>query len=139
MEDNLSLNVKNHPVLIHCKRGKVIVQIQLLLHRTGSLVGGFSKNISFSDIRDFCLSSDLCIYPGIATRPYHKCRHCGYLSDGLASSESDVYAFGVVLFEIISGKEAIIRTEGTTMKNTERRSLASIFCTVLKLKNGNLQ
>ncbi|XVF09499.1 hypothetical protein REPUB_Repub07fG0098500 [Reevesia pubescens] len=64
------IDVKNHPILIHCKRGK---------HRTGSLVGGFSKNISFSDIRDFCLSSDLCIYPGIATRPDHKCRHCGWL------------------------------------------------------------
>ena len=48
-----------------------------------------------------------------------------YLSDGLASSKSDVYAFGVVLFEIVSGKEATIRTEGTTMKNSERRSLAS--------------
>ncbi|KAL4309640.1 hypothetical protein GQ457_01G040340 [Hibiscus cannabinus] len=55
-----------------------------------------------------------------------------YLSDGLASSKSDVYAFGVVLFEIISGKEAIIRTEGTTTKNTERRSLASIMLTVLR-------
>ncbi|XVE52022.1 hypothetical protein DITRI_Ditri02bG0087000 [Diplodiscus trichospermus] len=55
-----------------------------------------------------------------------------YLSDGLASSKSDVYAFGVVLFEIISGKEAIIRTEGTTMKNTERRSLASIMLAALR-------
>ncbi|KAE8655706.1 LysM domain receptor-like kinase 3 [Hibiscus syriacus] len=55
-----------------------------------------------------------------------------YLSDGLASSKSDVYAFGVVLFEIISGKEAIIRTEGTTEKNTERRSLASIMLTALR-------
>ncbi|XWS20221.1 hypothetical protein CRYUN_Cryun31cG0081400 [Craigia yunnanensis] len=55
-----------------------------------------------------------------------------YLSDGFASSKSDVYAFGVVLFEIISGKEAIIRTEGTTMKNTERRSLASIMLAALR-------
>ncbi|XVF74501.1 hypothetical protein PTKIN_Ptkin13bG0115400 [Pterospermum kingtungense] len=55
-----------------------------------------------------------------------------YLSDGLASSKSDVYAFGVVMFEIISGKEAIIRTEGTTMKNTERRSLASVMLAVLR-------
>ncbi|XVF26852.1 hypothetical protein REPUB_Repub14bG0055100 [Reevesia pubescens] len=55
-----------------------------------------------------------------------------YLSDGLASSKSDVYAFGVVLFEIISGKEAIVRTEGTTMKNTERRSLASIMLAALR-------
>ncbi|XP_040940923.1 lysM domain receptor-like kinase 3 isoform X3 [Gossypium hirsutum] len=54
-----------------------------------------------------------------------------YLSDGLASSKSDVYAFGVVLFEIISGKEAIIRTEGSAMKNTERRSLASIVSVIV--------
>ncbi|XVF24896.1 hypothetical protein REPUB_Repub13aG0167200 [Reevesia pubescens] len=55
-----------------------------------------------------------------------------YLTDGLASSKSDVYAFGVVLFEIISGKDAIIQTEGTTMKNTERRSLASIMLAALR-------
>ncbi|KAF2323475.1 hypothetical protein GH714_035663 [Hevea brasiliensis] len=48
---------------------------------------------------------------------------CRYLSDGLATAKSDVYAFGVVLFEIISGKEAIIRTEGAVTKNPERRSL----------------
>lgn len=53
------------------------------------------------------------------------------MSDGLASSKSDVYAFGVVLFEIISGKEAIIRTEGSAMKNTERRSLASIVSVIV--------
>ncbi|KAE8657686.1 LysM domain receptor-like kinase 3 [Hibiscus syriacus] len=58
----------------------------------------------------------------------------GYLApdNGLASSKSDVYAFGVVLFEIISGKEAIIRTEGTTTKNIERRSLASIMLAALR-------
>lgn len=51
---------------------------------------------------------------------------CRYLSNGLATTKSDVYAFGVVLFELISGKEAIIRTEGVMMKNPERRSLASV-------------
>lgn len=55
-----------------------------------------------------------------------------YLSNGLATTKSDVYAYGVVLFELISGKEAIIRTEGTTMKNPERRSLASIMLAVLR-------
>ncbi|RVW20104.1 LysM domain receptor-like kinase 3 [Vitis vinifera] len=49
-----------------------------------------------------------------------------YLSDGLATTKSDVYAFGIVLFEIISGREAVTRTEGMVMKNPERRSLASI-------------
>ncbi|KAJ4718029.1 LysM receptor kinase [Melia azedarach] len=55
-----------------------------------------------------------------------------YLSDGLATARSDVYAFGVVLFEIISGKEAIIRTEGTVTKNHERRSLASVMLAALR-------
>lgn len=48
-----------------------------------------------------------------------------YLRDGLATNKSDVYAFGVVLFEIISGKEAMI-------KSTERRSLASIMVAALR-------
>ncbi|XP_023524889.1 lysM domain receptor-like kinase 3 [Cucurbita pepo subsp. pepo] len=55
-----------------------------------------------------------------------------YLSNGLATTKSDVYAYGVVLFELISGKEAIIRTEGTSLKNPERRSLASIMLGVLR-------
>ncbi|XP_010654618.1 lysM domain receptor-like kinase 3 isoform X2 [Vitis vinifera] len=55
-----------------------------------------------------------------------------YLSDGLATTKSDVYAFGIVLFEIISGKEAVTRTEGMVMKNPERRSLASIMLAALR-------
>ncbi|XP_044484676.1 lysM domain receptor-like kinase 3 [Mangifera indica] len=55
-----------------------------------------------------------------------------YLSDGLATAKSDVYAFGVVLFEIISGKEAIIRNEGMVTKNHERRSLASVMLSALR-------
>ncbi|KAK7261767.1 hypothetical protein RIF29_28086 [Crotalaria pallida] len=55
-----------------------------------------------------------------------------YLSNGLATTKSDVYAFGVVLFEIISGKDAIIQTEGMVRKDPERRSLASIMLAVLK-------
>ncbi|CAN8288250.1 unnamed protein product [Cochlearia groenlandica] len=55
-----------------------------------------------------------------------------YLSDGLATLKSDVYAFGVVLFEIVSGREAVIRTEAMGTKNQERRPLASIMLTALK-------
>ncbi|TKY48218.1 LysM domain receptor kinase 3 [Spatholobus suberectus] len=50
-----------------------------------------------------------------------------YLSNGLATTKSDVYAFGVVLFEIISGKETIIQTQGP-----EKRSLVSIMLAVLR-------
>ncbi|KAL7191236.1 hypothetical protein ACSBR2_023330 [Camellia fascicularis] len=55
-----------------------------------------------------------------------------YLRDGLATKKSDVYAFGVVLFEMISGKEAITQTEGSMMKNPDRRSLVSIMLAALR-------
>ncbi|KAJ0775925.1 putative protein kinase RLK-Pelle-LysM family [Helianthus annuus] len=55
-----------------------------------------------------------------------------YLRDGLATAKSDVYAFGVILFEIISGKDAIIRTEAGVTKNSERRTLASVMMALLK-------
>ncbi|WOL14626.1 MMS19 nucleotide excision repair protein [Canna indica] len=54
-----------------------------------------------------------------------------YMRDGLATTKSDVYAFGVVLFELISGKEAITRT-GVILSNPERRSLASIMLAALR-------
>ncbi|KAK1313815.1 LysM domain receptor-like kinase 3 [Acorus calamus] len=55
-----------------------------------------------------------------------------YLRDGLATTKSDVYAFGVVLFELITAREAITRTEAMAVTNTERRSLASIMLATLK-------
>lgn len=55
-----------------------------------------------------------------------------YLRDGLATPKSDVYAFGVVLFELISGREAISKTEGTATGKSQRRSLASIMLAALK-------
>ncbi|KAI4330649.1 hypothetical protein MLD38_028917 [Melastoma candidum] len=55
-----------------------------------------------------------------------------YLSNGLATTKSDVYAFGVVLFELVSGKEATIRTESSQTKSAERRSLVSFMLSALR-------
>jgi len=49
-----------------------------------------------------------------------------YLRDGHATTKSDVYAFGVVLFELVSGKHAIAKTRGMVPSTPERRSLISI-------------
>lgn len=46
----------------------------------------------------------------------------------VATTKSDVYAFGVVLFEIMSGNEAIIQIQGS-----ERQSLASFVKFFFKL------
>ncbi|XP_042022689.1 lysM domain receptor-like kinase 3 [Salvia splendens] len=48
-----------------------------------------------------------------------------YMRDGLATTKSDVYAFGVVLFEMVSGKEAMTRS-------AERRSLVSIMVAAMR-------
>ncbi|VFQ82597.1 unnamed protein product [Cuscuta campestris] len=55
-----------------------------------------------------------------------------YLRDGRATTKSDVYAFGVVLFEMISGKEAVTRSEGFAIRKAESRSLVSIMLGALK-------
>ncbi|KAE8775575.1 lysM domain receptor-like kinase 3 [Hordeum vulgare] len=56
-----------------------------------------------------------------------------YLRDGLATAKCDVYAFGVVLFELISGKEAITKADAVgASSNSERRSLASVMLTALR-------
>ncbi|KAL4194212.1 hypothetical protein AMTRI_Chr05g58220 [Amborella trichopoda] len=55
-----------------------------------------------------------------------------YLSDGQATRKSDVYAFGVVLFELISGRDAITRTEGTASVAVERRSLVAVMLGALR-------
>uniref|UniRef100_A0A7N0VAH9 Protein kinase domain-containing protein n=1 Tax=Kalanchoe fedtschenkoi TaxID=63787 RepID=A0A7N0VAH9_KALFE len=55
-----------------------------------------------------------------------------YLSEGLATTKSDVFAFGVILFEIISGREAVTKTEGMATKISEKRSLASVMLVALR-------
>ncbi|XP_047316983.1 lysM domain receptor-like kinase 3 [Impatiens glandulifera] len=59
-----------------------------------------------------------------------------YLRDCVATKKSDVYAFGVVLLEMISGKEAVTRSQGNASNNhnppEQRRSLVSIMVSALK-------
>ncbi|KAH9301083.1 hypothetical protein KI387_012666, partial [Taxus chinensis] len=55
-----------------------------------------------------------------------------YLRDGQATTKSDVYAFGVVLFELISGREAVARNKGVAPSTPERRTLISIMLCALR-------
>lgn len=55
-----------------------------------------------------------------------------YSRDGIATSKSDVYAFGVVIFELITGKEAISKSRVAMPGTPERRSLISIMSRALR-------
>jgi serine/threonine protein kinase len=56
-----------------------------------------------------------------------------YLEHGLVTAKADVYAFGVVLLEILSGKEAMVSrqlpspVEGNDYASGEQRLLSSLF------------
>lgn len=56
----------------------------------------------------------------------HACRYAQY---GDVSPKVDVYAFGVVLYELISAKEAVVKT-GTIVKsdgsNAESKGLVAL-------------
>ncbi|KAI4371644.1 hypothetical protein MLD38_009971 [Melastoma candidum] len=51
-----------------------------------------------------------------------------YARYGDVSPKVDVYAFGVVLYELISGKEAVIKTHETF---NEAKGLVALFCDIL--------
>lgn len=48
---------------------------------------------------------------------------CRYAQYGDVSSKVDVYAFGVVLYELISGKDAIVKTNDIVSESTGLVSL----------------
>lgn len=62
-----------------------------------------------------------------------------YRRDGVATAKGDVYAFGVVLFELITGQEAISKSKVAISSTPERRSLISIMSRALRDSPNPLQ
>lgn len=55
---------------------------------------------------------------------------CRYAQYGDVSPKVDVYAFGVVLYELLSAKEAIVKAHGSM---TESKGLVALVSWVLSL------
>ena len=58
---------------------------------------------------------------------------CRYAQYGEVSAKGDVYAFGVVLYELISSKEAIVKTNDPVHDSQGLVSLVVILCSLLLL------
>ena len=63
---------------------------------------------------------------------------CRYAQYGDVSPKVDVYAFGVVLYELISAKEAIVRTSGSMADSTGLVALVRSFPSILSIMNTEL-
>jgi chitin elicitor receptor kinase 1 len=62
---------------------------------------------------------------------------CRYAQYGEVSPKIDVYAFGVVLFELISGKQAIVKTNEP--KSESKGLAALVFTHMIDQGYGSLQ
>lgn len=61
-----------------------------------------------------------------------------YVRDGYATSKSDVYAFGVVLMELIAGQRAILKTESNPdPQSPHSKSLVSVMLSALQDTKSN--
>lgn len=52
---------------------------------------------------------------------------CRYAQYGDVSPKVDVYAFGVVLYELISAKEAVVKANGSIAESKGLVALVSLF------------
>lgn len=59
---------------------------------------------------------------------------CRYAQYGDVSPKIDVYAFGVVLYELISAKEAIVKANGT---NADSKGLVALVSCLSSLNHIN--
>lgn len=56
---------------------------------------------------------------------------CRYAQYGEVTPKVDVYAFGVVLYELISAKEAVVRPSGSSVESKGLVGLVSLLSILL--------